>query len=125
MINSIVSNAYQQQKQTFIKQRYNEIYAHEQSHKNAAGSLGGSIVIEKNAQGIPVGGHVDIKMPSLDKNHPEKTIEHADRVIKSAMAPDSPSSQDYKVAAEAKSIKSEAQSEKANNKEGHKLDIFA
>ncbi|MBQ8887799.1 MAG: hypothetical protein IJY61_08880 [Candidatus Gastranaerophilales bacterium] len=103
------SSSMHQQKQALAKQRYNEIYAHELKHKNAAGSFGGSIVIEKDANGIPTGGHVDILMPVLDKNNPDKTIKHADTVIKAAMAPHDPSSQDYKVAAEAKSIKAEAQ----------------
>ena len=98
-----------QQKQALIQQRHNEIYAHELKHKNAAGSFGGSIVIEKDANGIPTGGHVDILMPVLDKNNPDKTIKHADTVIKAAMAPHDPSDQDYKVAAEARSIKAEAQ----------------
>ena len=103
------SSSMHQQKQALIQQRHNEIYAHELKHKNAAGSFGGSIVIEKDANGIPTGGHVDILMPVLDKNNPDKTIKHADTVIKAAMAPHDPSDQDYKVAAEARSIKAEAQ----------------
>lgn len=127
MINkfSNLNNLYSQQKQNFIKQRYNEIYAHELAHKNAAGSFGGSIVIEKNKDGIPTGGHVDIQMPKLDKKNPDKTIQHADTVIRSAMAPSDPSSQDYKVAAEAKNIRSIAQSFKSNPKVGQKLDYQA
>ena len=103
------SSPMHQQKQALIKQRYDEVYAHELKHKNAAGSFGGSIVIERDANGIPTGGHVDILMPVLDKKNPDKTIKHADTVIKAAMAPHDPSDQDYKVAAEAKSIKADAQ----------------
>ena len=125
MVNSVgTSNPYQ----AMIQQRYNEIYAHERAHKNAAGSYGGSIVIEKDSKGIPIGGHVDILMPVLDKNNPDKTIEHADVVIKSAMAPSDPSSQDYKVAAEAKAIKSQALKVKNNNNSnngGNKLNVIA
>ena len=98
-----------QQKQALIKKNYAEIYAHEAAHKRAAGSLGGPIVIEKNSEGIPVSGHVSIQMPKIDKANPAKTIEQADIVIKSAMAPSDPSSQDYKVAAEARSIKAQAE----------------
>ena len=97
------------QHQAMIKQRHDEIYAHELKHKNAAGSLGGAIVIEKDANGVPTGGHVDILMPTLNKKDPDKTIKHADIVIKSAMAPNDPSDQDYRVAAKARSIKAEAQ----------------
>lgn len=107
--------------QQAIRQRYNEIYAHELAHKNAAGSLAGPIVIEKDSNGVPVGGHVSIQMPAIDKAHPEKTIEHADTVIKSALAPSDPSEQDYKVAAQARTIKAEAQ----NIQKQHKLDYYA
>ena len=117
------SNLYAQQKKNFINQRHDEIYAHEKAHKNAAGSLGGFIVIEKNGQGIPTGGHVDIQMPVLDKKDPDKTIKHADIVIKAAMAPGDPSEQDYKVAAEAKSIKNKAKNYQKLS--GQKLNILA
>ena len=65
-------------------------------------------------------------MPVLDKNDPDKTIKHAETVIRSAMAPGDPSEQDYKVAAEARAIKSQAESEK--NKpvgQGQKLNLIA
>lgn len=103
------------QHQAMIKQRHDEIYAHELKHKNAAGSLGGAIVIEKDANGVPTGGHVDILMPTLNKKDPDKTIKHADIVIKSAMAPNDPSDQDYRVAAKARSIKAEAETYKSQN----------
>lgn len=98
-----------QQKQALIRKNYSEIYAHELAHKNAGGSLAGPIVIEKNSDGIPIGGHVSIKMPSLNKKNPKETIEQAETVIKSAMAPSDPSGQDYKVAAQARRIKTQAQ----------------
>ena len=107
--------------QQAIRQQYNEIYAHELAHKNAAGALAGPIVIEKDSNGIPVGGHVSIKMPTLNEENPEETIKHADVVIKSAMAPSDPSEQDYKVAAQAKSIKFQAQKVQKQ----HKLDYYA
>ena len=107
--------------QQAIRQRYNEIYAHELAHKNAAGTLAGSIVIEKDSNGMPVGGHVSIQMPSLDRENPEKTINNADIVIKSALAPSDPSSQDYKVASHAKAIKAEAE----NIQRQKKLDYYA
>ena len=93
-------------------------------HKSEGGSLAGSIVIEKNADGIPVAGHVDIKMPSLNPNNPQKTIDDANTVIKSAMAPFDPSEQDYKVASKAKSVKMQAQAIKDKNT-GNKLDYKA
>lgn len=96
-------------KQNLIRKNYNEIYAHELAHKTAGGHLAGAIVIERNSEGIPVGGHVEIKMPSLNPNNPQQTIKDADTVIRSAMAPSDPSGQDYKVAAQARAIKAQAQ----------------
>ena len=112
------------QKEALIKKNYQEIYAHEAAHKSAGGSLAGSIVIEKNSDGIPVGGHVSIKMPTLDPNNPQKTINDANTVIKSAMAPSNPSSQDYKVATQAENIKMQAQAVKSKGV-GNKLDCNA
>lgn len=113
-----------EQKQDLINKNYNEIYSHEAAHKAAGGALAGSIVIEKNSDGIPVGGHVNIKMPALDPNNPQKTIDDANTVINSAMAPSDPSDQDYRVAAQARSIKAQAQSMLSGDK-GKKLNLMA
>ncbi len=110
-----------QQRDALIKKNYDEIYAHELAHKRAGGELAGAIVIERNADGIPFAGHVDIKMPSLNPNNPQKTINDANTVIRSAMAPSDPSDQDYKVASQAQSIKMQAQAVKSKNV-GQKLD---
>ena len=110
-----------QQRDALIKKNYDEIYAHELAHKRAGGELAGEIVIERNADGIPFAGHVDIKMPSLNPNNPQKTINDANTVIRSAMAPSDPSDQDYKVASQAQSIKMQAQAVKSKNV-GQKLD---
>lgn len=98
----------QEQKQALIDKNYNEIYAHELAHKTAGGHLAGAIVIERNAEGIPFAGHVAIKMPSLNQTNPQQTINDANTVIRSAMAPSDPSSQDYNVAAQARMIKEQA-----------------
>ncbi len=112
------------QKDALIKKNYDEIYSHELAHKSAGGALAGSIVIERNADGIPFAGHVDIKMPALNPNNPQKTINDANTVIRSAMAPFDPSDQDYRVAAQAQSIKMQAQAIKDKNV-GNKLDYNA
>ena len=112
------------QKDALIKKNYSEIYAHELAHKSAGGALAGSIVVERNADGIPFAGHVDIKMPSLNPNDPQKTINDTNTVIRSAMAPSDPSDQDYRVAAQAQSIKMQAQAIKAKNV-GNKIDYNA
>lgn len=113
-----------EQRQELINRNYNEIYAHEMAHKSAGGALAGSIVIEKNSDGIPVGGHVAIKMPSLNPDNPQQTIDEANIVIRSAMAPGDPSSQDYKVAAKARQIKAQAQGMLQGDK-GKKLNLMA
>lgn len=120
-----VSAIRNQQKQALIRKNYREIYTHELAHKNAGGSLAGAIVIERNSEGIPVSGHVSIKMPSLNKQNPDETINQADTVIKSAMAPSDPSGQDYRVASQARAIKSKAQGlqHSDGNKKG--LDYYA
>lgn len=129
LYSSFLNNQKEQQnqrRQDLINKNYNEIYAHEAAHKAAGGTLAGAIVIEKNADGIPVGGHVAIKMPSLNPNNPQKTIDDANTVIGSAMAPSDPSDQDYRVASQARSIKYQAQNllnDKTRN--GKKLDYRA
>ncbi len=113
----------QKQKDDLIQKNYNHIYAHEMAHKSAGGSFAGAITIERNSDGIPVAGHVPIKMPVLDPKNPQKTIEHANTVIKAAMAPADPSSQDYKVASEAANIKTQAESLQQKSK-GSKLNVI-
>ena len=115
----------QKQRDDLIQRNYNHIYAHELAHKSAGGSFAGAISIEKNADGIPVSGHVPIQMPVLDKNNPQKTIDHANTVIKAAVAPSDPSSQDYRVASEAADIKSKAEAFKTQNQKGKKLNVIA
>ena len=122
----LFTNNVNQHKQALIDKNYKEIYAHELAHKRAGGSYAGDIVIEKNSDGIPIGGHVSIQMPTLDKKDPQKTINHANTVINAAMAPADPSAQDYKVANKAKDIKQQAVFLKNNNPNlGKKLDTQA
>ena len=59
-------------------------------------------------------------MPKLNQENPQQTIDEADIVIKSALAPSDPSSQDLKVASQAKGLKQKAQKIKAG-----KLDYYA
>ena len=120
----LYNNLMNQQRQALIDKNYNEIYSHELAHQRAGGSFAGNIVIERNSEGIPVSGHVSIKMPTLDRNNPQATIDHANIVINSAMAPADPSAQDYKVANQARDIKQQAIAFKNNNPNlGKKLDI--
>ena len=120
----LYNNLMNQQRQALIDKNYTEIYNHELAHKRAGGSFAGDIVIERNSEGIPVGGHVAIAMPTLNKNNPQQTIDHANVVINAALAPSDPSEQDYKVANKARDIKQQAIAFKNNNPNlGKKLDV--
>ena len=59
-------------KQQLIAKNYNEIYAHEMAHKMAGGKFAGDISIERNSDGIPVGGHV----PILQMRHNKLKCKH-------------------------------------------------
>lgn len=109
------------------KENYSRIYSHEAAHKAAAGSLGGPIVIEYNPQGIPVSGHVSIRIPALNKTNPDETISQAKQVKRAALAPGSDLSEaDLNVAHSADVLLSEAQSLKKDSaKRGETLDISA
>ena len=107
------------------KENYSRIYSHEAAHKAAAGSLGGPIAIEYNPQGIPVSGHVSIRIPALNKANPDETISQAKQIKRAALAPGSDlSNADLNVARTADVLLSEAQSLKKDSaKRGEKLDI--
>lgn len=94
------------QLETVKKDRYNQIMQHEQAH---AAIIGGSPVIETDANGVAIGGYVQIDVPSVDEADLEGTIEKAQRVIDAALAPSDPSSQDQNVASQAKDVLSKAQ----------------
>ncbi len=67
---------------------YNDVYRHESAHLAAAGKYASSgIIIDFNGDGFAVGGHVNIKMPTLDESNLDETIKHAQTVKKSATAP--------------------------------------
>ena len=109
-------------KQELFNKNYNHIYNHELAHKSAGGQYAGAISIERNAEGIPVAGHVPIQMPVFTGKNFQKTIDHANTVIHAALAPSDPSAQDYKVARSAEQIKMKAFAAK-NKNTGNKLDI--
>jgi hypothetical protein len=111
-------------KQNLINRNYAHIYSHEMAHKLAGGKYAGAISIERNLDGIPISGHVPIQMPTLNRKNPQATIDHADTVIKAALAPSDPSGQDYKVANEAKAVKMQAVALKNKNL-GNRLDLKA
>lgn len=83
---------------------FNKIMAHEQAHASAAGSFGGPIHIEYDANGIAVGGHVPIMIPGLNRLNPEESLQAFEQILAAALAPSDPSSQDMAVATKAQDL---------------------
>lgn len=111
----------EENRKALIDKNYHDIFVHESAHKAAGGPLAGAIIIETNEDGIPVGGHVAIMMPVLDVENPQKTINDANTVVRAAMAPADPSDQDFRVAAQARNIRSQAE----DVKQKKRLDYIA
>ena len=109
-----------QQYEAEKKKNNQHVIDHENQHLAAAGQYAdGGIHIDYDANGWATGGHVNVKMPTLDKNDPQKTVNHAQTIMRSAMAPEDPSDQDYKVYSEASRVMFQAQQLLAQNKQGN------
>lgn len=98
-----------------LKQRDQEVRAHEAAHLAAAGQYakgGPSFDYEKGPDGknYAVGGEVSIDTSKVP-NDPEATIQKAQQIRAAAMAPAEPSSQDRQVAAEAVQMEAQARAE--------------
>lgn len=111
---------------------YQDVYRHEAAHLAAAGKYAASgINIDYDKNGFAIGGHVNVKMPTLNKANLDETVEHARAVIKSAEAPasfDELSDADKSVAAQARGVLAQALSMKGqskNQKQGSKLNFMA
>jgi len=99
------------------KANNDHVIQHENQHLAAAGEYAiGGIHIDYNENGWATGGHVNVRMPVLDKNNPLKTIKHAEAIKKSSMAPSDPSDQDYRVYAKASQVLFQAQQLMDKNK---------
>ena len=94
-------NAQNAEFEAYKQQTNNHILNHERAHQAAAGSLGGGIVIEKNADGVAFAGHVPIKIPEVTASNAESAKKDNEQVKTAALAPSDPSGQDYMVAAQA------------------------
>ncbi len=101
-----------------LKARDKEVRVHEQQHKAAGGQYASqpSYTKETGPDGREyiVDGKVDISIS--EESTPEKTIAKMKQVYAAALAPAEPSSQDRKVAAEAKSKQHEAEMEISREK---------
>ncbi len=97
-----------------LQARDREVRSHEQAHKAAAGDLasgGPSFQYETGPDGhrYAVGGEVQIS--TREGSTPEETLRNAERVRRAATAPEQPSSQDRRVAAEATQAAQKARTE--------------
>ncbi len=102
-----------------LKKRDAEVKAHEQAHAAVGGSYASAPTYEyttgpDNKQ-YAIGGEVQIDSAPVP-NNPEATIRKMDIVIRAALAPAEPSSQDKQVAAQAAQTRAQAQAELAKQK---------
>jgi hypothetical protein len=125
-INSLENNDVKQ-----LKKTDKEVRDHEAAHLQAAGSLatGGAsytLAFGSNGKEYAVAGSVQIN--TSEGKTPQETMARAQSVKRAALAPASPSSQDYKVANKADIMFEKAQTKqnKLDNKAdcGRKLDII-
>ena len=109
-----------------LKKRDAEVRAHEQAHARVGGSYASAPTYEFQAgpdgKSYAVGGEVQIDAAPIP-GKPEATIRKLDIVIRAALAPSEPSSQDLQVAATARENKIKAQAEvRAQKQEGLQSD---
>jgi hypothetical protein len=103
----------------YLQKRDKEVHAHESAHLRAAGSYAASGAKFSYEQGpdrklYAVSGEVSLDVSK--EGTPEKTITKMETIKRAALAPDNPSSQDRKVAAEANATEVEASNELRQNK---------
>ena len=98
-----------------LKARDSEVRTHEQAHLSAAGVFakgGASFTFQTgpDAKRYAIGGEVQIDTSPVPGN-PQATLRKAEAIRRAALAPASPSSQDYSVAASATSMANNARTE--------------
>ncbi|NKB48363.1 MAG: hypothetical protein GKS02_03250 [Alphaproteobacteria bacterium] len=110
----------EQQQVEALKERDQEVRAHEQAHARAGGPYASapSYEFERGPDGkmYAVSGEVQIDTAPIDGDA-AATIAKMEVVIRAALAPQEPSSQDTRVAAEARAAKAEAQAELREEKQ--------
>lgn len=103
-----------------LKQRDQEVRQHEQAHKSAGGQYTSGPTYEytngPDNKRYATGGEVQID--TSEESTPEKTIEKAKIIKRSATAPAEPSAQDRRVAAEADRMEEKAKAELRQQKSG-------
>ena len=99
-----------------LKQTDREVRAHEAAHKTVGGPYAGAVSFETttgpDGREYAIAGEVQIDASPIP-NNPEATIRKMDVVIRAALAPAEPSSQDKAVAAQAQQTRIQARQEAA------------
>lgn len=118
-----------QEKLSQLRARDTEVRAHEAAHLAAAGGIarsGASFTYQRGPDGVfyAVGGEVDIDTSSVPGD-PQATINKARQIRSAALAPASPSSQDFSVAAAAAQMIIQAQAELARRQTSGKSAAYA
>ncbi|WP_317931169.1 putative metalloprotease CJM1_0395 family protein [Halioxenophilus sp. WMMB6] len=94
---------------------------HEQAHQSVAGQFAGSANFDfdtgPDGNRYAVAGEVPIRLPVGDGD-PQQRLRQADQVIRAALAPVDPSSQDRSIAARAVQIKNDAKSDLREEQRG-------
>ncbi|MGH1351212.1 MAG: putative metalloprotease CJM1_0395 family protein [Methyloligellaceae bacterium] len=97
-----------------LKQRDTEVKAHEQAHATVGGSYASApsyeYTVGPDGKRYATSGEVQIDASPV-RDNPEATIRKMDIVIRAALAPAEPSSQDLQVAKQAQATRSKAQAE--------------
>ena len=97
-----------------LKKRDAEVKAHEQAHASVGGSYASAPTYEytvgPDGKRYATSGEVQIDASPV-RDNPEATIRKMDIVIRAALAPAEPSSQDLQVAKQAQATRAQAQSE--------------
>ena len=67
-------------------EREADIMGHERAHQSAAGSFGGGIHIDRDSNGVAIGGHVPISIPPMDPQRPETSLKNYGTIKGAALA---------------------------------------
>jgi len=106
-----------------LKQADAKVRAHEQAHSSAGGSHAGGPSYEfttgPDGKRYATSGEVQIDTTPV-KGNPEATVRKMDTVIRAALAPSDPSSQDLAVARQAQATRAQAQIEASKKREAER-----
>ncbi|MEM1289566.1 MAG: putative metalloprotease CJM1_0395 family protein [Pseudomonadota bacterium] len=101
-----------------LKKRDAEVRAHEQAHAQVGGSYAGAPTYQytKGPDGKKYATSGEVQIDSSPERTPEATIRKMEVVIRAALAPAEPSTQDQAVARQAQATKQQAQMELAKQR---------